>query len=296
MPHLHRISTSELRDMAREATSMFLNDGTPLNDAIVKVASSFEHPLTSEHVRRVCEMTYHDTFERGFRDRSGDNRVVNFDPPEAEKIASAIRAERVRSFRDKLASASAEGGEHEKAASAPAFQVPRAPNAFSSAMGEAPRSHEVDVLEAKDILKTAQSDVSEAIHALEVTLGSIKHAEALAYLELGQHVRQSVLDGMAPDDVLHACEVFMKTASVPEHISVDVLAALATDMLEAGIELGEKQAGLLDPTPNTRHPICARVVKVGSLRAEKFATEIALNDLRYDAARVEQELKHALFE
>jgi hypothetical protein len=297
MPNLHRISESDLRSMARDATSMHLQGGTPLNDAVVKVASDFPHPLTSEHVRRVCEMTYHDTFERSFRQGGSSGRVVNFDPPDAEKVASAIRAQKIRSYQDKLASANAEGAGHDKTASSPVEMpfIPPPRNAFSLAMA-VDEDNEVGKLEARDILKTAQRDVKDAIQCLETELGTIKHAEMNAYRDLGGQVRQTVLDGMPPEMVLETCATFMKEGQVDDAIAEDIITALAVDMLNAGLDLSEKRASLDGFRINPRHPLNGQVMKVASLRREKFSREIALSDLRNDGAKVTQELQRAIYQ
>ena len=61
------ITAADLKAISREAASDYLSEGTDPTDAVVKAASLFGRDLTNEHVRRVCEMTYHDIFERQFR-------------------------------------------------------------------------------------------------------------------------------------------------------------------------------------------------------------------------------------
>ena len=55
------ITKGYLRELACSAASDFLENQTPLTEAVVKVASACGKDLTAEHVRRISEMTYHDT-------------------------------------------------------------------------------------------------------------------------------------------------------------------------------------------------------------------------------------------
>ena len=81
----------QLVQAAREATSDYITNGTDLTEAVVKAASSIT-PVTSEHVRRICEMTYHDAYERSFAEKTGMYQYVSFDPPDAIRAAEMLDA------------------------------------------------------------------------------------------------------------------------------------------------------------------------------------------------------------
>ena len=87
-------TSAELVSIARDATSDYITNGTPLTEAVVKAASA-SHPLTSEHVRRICEMTYHDAYERLFAEKTGAHQYVSFDPPDAIKAAEMLDARQI---------------------------------------------------------------------------------------------------------------------------------------------------------------------------------------------------------
>lgn len=291
MPYLQSVDESDLRGMAREATTLHLNQGIPLGDAVVKVASSFDRPLTSEHVRRVCEMSYHDTFERSFKG-AGPSRVVSFDPADAEKVAQAVQAKFIESHKDKLASAAeAPGQEEEKVASA-GFTPPAPKNAFLEAMASYESNDEVAELEKKAEIRQAREAMKSAVEAMENRVGSTKLAEWYAYRELGQAVRQEVIEGVDPTDVLTSCAAFMKQASIDDDIISGVISQLSTEMVEGGVEF-TKQASL-DFHPNPDHPLRAKALQVGQLRGEKIAGEIALDDLRHRQELVEYEFRRTV--
>lgn len=84
-------SETELRSYAYDASTEFLQNGTPLTDAVVKVASTIM-PLTDEHVRRICEMTYHNTYERLFKEASSPDKYISFDPPNAIEACERLRS------------------------------------------------------------------------------------------------------------------------------------------------------------------------------------------------------------
>ena len=81
----------ELVQAARAATTDYMQNGTDLTEAVVKAASAIQ-PLTSEHVRRICEMTYHDAYERAFAEKTGMLQYVSFDPPDAIRAAEMLDA------------------------------------------------------------------------------------------------------------------------------------------------------------------------------------------------------------
>lgn len=82
---------AQLVQAARAAATDYIQNGTDLTDAVVKVASDMQ-PITSEHVRRICEMTYHDAYERLFAEKTGMYQYVSFDPPNAILAAEMLDA------------------------------------------------------------------------------------------------------------------------------------------------------------------------------------------------------------
>jgi hypothetical protein len=294
MAILHQVTEGMLRQMAREASSMYMNQGVDLTDAVVKAASACGSPLTSEHVRRVCEMSYHDAFERSFRSAEGDNRVVSFDPPEASKVASIIRAAQVQSFQDKIA-ATAAVEEVEKMADY-SWKPKAPPNAFSAMVGAIATNPAGRLQEGRALLTKTAEATKEAEHLLRLEIGTLKSAGLLAYQDLGKQVREEVVNnGASPERVLSACVSFMKEAGAPDVICEDVIADLAADMLRAGLELHAKRASLYDVAPNPSHPLCGKATKLASLRSQRLHREYALEEVLSGRDRVERELKSSLF-
>ena len=298
MASFHQVTEGALRQMAVSASALHFDQGTPLTEAVVKVASGCEHPLTSEHVRRVCEMTYHNVFERAFQGSDGPSKVISFDPPEASKVAAAVRAQQISSMHEKVASvrAARQAEEVEKVASAPEVWAPSRPkNAFSGVVEKFAASPELRRLEARSVLHDTESSVKEAERQLRVEIGSIKGAQVIAFQELGRQVRQEVINGFSPERVLAACSYFMKEAGAPDEVVEGVLVELASDMLHAGLDLNEKCASLHDVAPNKAHPLFPKASKVANLRTQRLHREYALEEILGGRARVEQELKRVLF-
>ncbi len=111
------------------------------------------------HFYQVSEMTYHDIFERSFRESPGPDRLVSFDPPDAIKVASAVRASQVQSFQNKAASARGGGSMDKTAEAVPT--APRARNPFVEAMAAAQRDPTAQHKEARHIVKVAQTELKE---------------------------------------------------------------------------------------------------------------------------------------
>jgi len=67
----------DYEELAKEAVAMFIDDGTSLEDGIVKVAKREE--LNPEQVKRVVEMANTGAFLDLFRKTAGDDRMVEFE-------------------------------------------------------------------------------------------------------------------------------------------------------------------------------------------------------------------------
>jgi hypothetical protein len=281
MAILHQVTEGALRQMARDASSMHISSGIELTDAVVKVASSYGEPLTSEHVRRVCEMTYHDVFERAFRDAAGDDRLVSFTPPDAVKAASAIRATQVQTFQNKIAAAeSSHSQEMAKVATAHVWSPTPPPNAFSALVGGVEEDPLTAQRESEVLLKKTAAATLEALSTLRTEAEHFKCAGLLAYQDLGRQVHYEVCRNDVPAEmVLSACASFMKEAGVQDDVMQGVLVDLSVDMMSAGIELNEKRASLEEVNPNPNHPLREKAIKVAHLRTERLHREYALQDL-----------------
>lgn len=71
------LSASDMEDLGKEASSMFLCAGVPLNDAVVKLAE--RHPSISPHqVKRVVEFANTETFQKLF-EKQADDKNIEFD-------------------------------------------------------------------------------------------------------------------------------------------------------------------------------------------------------------------------
>ena len=129
------ITKGYLRELACSATSDFLENQTPLTEAVVKVASACGKDLTAEHVRRICEMTYHDAYERMHKETATADRYISFDPPDPNTAIGMLRARRVESP-EKVASFSGNGvGQMTKFASAGGRAKFEPANAFDALVG-----------------------------------------------------------------------------------------------------------------------------------------------------------------
>ncbi len=113
-----------LAHLGKQASDMYLNDGVPLTDAVVKVAS--RHPsITQDHVQRVVENANLVTFEELFK--NGPSKHVVFDLAEPEAVHDALNGysediePRHASY---LTAPSYEGDEDEHTPKMASYQVP----------------------------------------------------------------------------------------------------------------------------------------------------------------------------
>ena len=238
------ITKDYLKGLARSASSDFLANGTPLTEAVVKQASACGAHLTSEHVRRICEMTYHDTYERMHKQACGADQYIVFDPPDAqiaaeilqsEKVASAQRATTLPSgglMTEKTALAMspqelmkkarendrkgrsltgkmlhAHMGTKPKQASAPRRFKFKPANAFDELMKTASTDHNDPYAQAQGMhdLRKLHSAVKEAAVKIRSDLAASDTALMSARRELSKVAYATYKDGAALEDILHAC-------------------------------------------------------------------------------------------
>ena len=299
MAHFYQVTESDLRNMARSATALFMEGSATPTDAAIKVASASGHSLTSEHVQRVCEMMYHDIYERSFNKTAGQDRVVNFDPPDARKVAAAVNAERLHSFGDKIASRAHGGAAMDKTASAPLLRGPReVPNAFARSVSAYKEDAQSFRKEARHILSETRNELFEAVHAMRTDIDSMAGSEKLAFMDLSGRVLNEVRQGASPVRTVMACVEFVKSASdCSEEMLTDIATDLVRGLSRAGVDIGEeKTASLNDVVLNDKHPLRAVSIKVAELRAYREHALVALSDLETQLARVERESRNVVYQ
>jgi hypothetical protein len=289
------ITRDFLQGLARSATTDFLANGTPLTEAVVKQASSVG-TLTAEHVRRICEMTYHDTYERMHKQASSADRYVVFDPPDPLLAAEMLNAEKVATARPRKSSLSGSlMTEKTAGARRPKFQ---AANAFDELMKTAGTNHD-DAYEGKKLASRVQrldTDLREAVTALRNDIESVKAASALAWMELTKVAYATYKDGHSLEEVLHAGFSGMTDEVLPHEATkvASNLAEFLAGKLEktAGLQLHHTQhLGDIDP----EHPLPNRFNKMAALETQRAHLEIALDDLTRDRKFLNEEISETLF-
>jgi len=276
-----RITRDTLRDMAQVAVSDHLSNGTSLTEAVVKAASAAPHDLTSEHVRRICEMTYHDAYERMHKAASGADRYISFDPPDALTAAQMLRATKVASISEKRGSMSEEDESlmTTKVASytKPKFQPA---NAFTELMkqAEAPEDNWADP--TRDVRRLRQ-DLKEATSSVENSISGVKTASDLAMGDLIKEALSVYKEGYSVEDILHACFSGMEWDDVDPGCAQETATIVAEKVASAvdrvtGMRVNT-ESRLADVNPD--HPLPRRFSKVATLATERAHLEITLDEL-----------------
>lgn len=285
---LSSITAEDLKMIAREATSDHLQNSTPLTDAVVKAASLFDRPLTDEHVRRICEMSYHDTFERMFKGASGPDRYISFDPADAVEAAARLRAERVSSTRMKTASVPTFAPIMEKAAFAPTSRRKFQPRNFLDDAKEASADNVVWFDPLSEI-RHVRSELSEAVTALENELSGLDGAEKMGMLDLVSQAYQAWKDGSSIPTVLHACLSHTGSEKIASGAAAEILDELTLQLGKIGLPLEAEKVASARVNPN--HPLPQVFNKVAGFRHRRLHVEYALEELKADLGRVNEEIR-----
>jgi hypothetical protein len=290
------IGPDDLKAIAREATSDHMSNGTDLTDAVVKAASLFDHPLTAEHVRRVCEMTYHNTFERRFHEKAGSaDRMVSFDPPDAVAASSRLRAEKVASVRSTKEAAAVVGSpimDKVASVSATGRRRHRPINAFDQVIKEA-SGDAAGVLWYNPVgeLCYVRDQLRSSISELDTRRSTLEGSEKFAMMDLTEHAYQAYKDGVSVVGILHACLSGLDREKVASGVTSDLVDRLTFQLANIGCSLDgdEKVASYGSANPN--HPLPRTFAKVAGWRNERVHVEYALDELRRDLDRVNGELR-----
>lgn len=288
-----QISPDMLMSIARQAAGEFLARGTDLTTAVVKEASASRLPLTDEHVRRICEMTYHEAFERSFHQKRGSlDRYISFDPPDAIQCAKELKAMTV----EKKASAPMQGRtlaptEFLKAASALAGTPPREKYQPVNAFLATVLTPNVEKVAAEDNwhnpmgeIARAHQELREAIKKVELDLVSTEHEAKIAAAQLMAQSVQACKDGADVSDVLNLCYHAAEGAGVTVKIAHDTVCEIAELLKSHGFDTRTREKTASYEEPNLAHPIATGFAKVASLRDAQAHLATAAEDLRSEYA------------
>lgn len=195
----------ELVTAARAATTDYIQNGTDLTEAVVKAASALQ-PITSEHVRRICEMTYHDAYERMFAEKTGMYQYVSFDPPDAIRAAEMLDAlqlgfDNQNNF-NKLANY--QGNTMDKTASAPS--MPRKFQRMNTHELWTKAASGTDIPDSNPTreLQRVHRDLKDSISTVKSELYAAEHNEKLAMIDMVKQAQAGLSAGHSMEQVLHA--------------------------------------------------------------------------------------------
>lgn len=290
--YLQSLPEHELRSMARSATDMFLSGKGSLEDTIVKVAQACDSPLSSEHVRRICEMSYHDTYERMFKSASaGEDRLVNFTPANALAVIQRLNVETVSTFQDKVASsvtgdtilekvASSSGSRWEEFLSSPDLQGRDAYAEHTAS--EKVASTEWQDLEDASLIKTAAQALEDAAHDLELRLDAARGSMQRDFTKLAEFAVQTHRWGSSPEDIITAAVLFAKEAQCSDaacgHLADGLIGLLQKEGWSPSRSTGGTKVASVAQL-NPKSPLNAWSVKAASGADRVMQIESALGDV-----------------
>jgi len=291
------LTAEDLRAIARQAVSDFMRDRTDLTSTVTKAASASGEDLTADHCRRICEMAYHDAFERLWRAGAGsEDRFVSFDPPEAEQVARNLRATKVAGAANQTQrEVNAMSPGHQKAASAPPARYEPAlvmRKAFDSAVSVEGQEKIAWYCAAGDVYR-ARQELVEAVRELEVGRESLDHLEKTATRDVLERARQACLQGASVAEVLYACTA--KCAGLESVSGLDSAEALAAEVASylggQGFGLDADKVASLHVRVNPAHPMLFAFAKAADYRSERVHIELALEDVRRDLRAADEQIR-----
>lgn len=287
----HSLTSDDLTALASRAVSMYFAGEGSLTDTITKVGSSADTPLTAEHVKRICEMAFRDAYEKHYKQASGQDRYVSFDPPESTVVIKNLRAGRSHA---KTASAShllrvGDMNMLDKTASAPMHPKKYQPlNAFDS-MTKSAKAPEILFENPLGDVYRLRQNIFEAIRDMESRYASVDASEKHAMFELFGHAAAAARQGHGVADVLYAC--MGDDDSFPPKVAEYVATEVTTHLGRKGFSISDGVKVASDVNPN--HPLPLTFKKVAEFLRTKLELEMALVDLRKDLREFDEQLRHA---
>ena len=282
------VSPSTLTAVAKQAAGEYFSEGTDPSSAVVKAAALLDVSLTDEHVRRICEMTNHEIFERTFREKAGSmDRYVTYTPPDPVFCAEQLHAEKIHKPPPSPMGVKVSGMETLKAASAPRQKyvpVNRAMQAFlPTAEKVAENWHQPfgEILRLRD-------NVKEAARTLETQVVDETNRYRFTFEQLAAQAEQACKEGASVPMVLHVCTAGMD-GNVPSSEVSETLVDVASHLAQKGYNSESKVASTM--VPNPAHPLAQLFYKAASHRANRTHFEFALEDLRHDLKDVEAHVR-----
>lgn len=283
MPFLGPITDQRLDAAASTAAAAFL-DGTAesTTDAVVKAADALGPGATDEHVRRLCEKTYREVFERMHKAASGDRNVV-FDPPDAKVAAERLVARKVASART-AHETTQRASLSDKVASAPAglpkrFEPLNVFDQVTKAAGAPPA-----VTGIAD-LRAVVRDMRHMVQELEGQKAAAATAVQITLLDLVQAAKECIASGdLAADVIVAGAQGAIETRQVPEAYVEKAAKLLVRGLVHAKLDLGEK-AATAHVRVNGEHPLVIHYTKLAAALFEHEVASIGLDAVRPEFRR-----------
>ena len=285
------ISTDELRNLAASAVGKYLDGEGSLTDMVVKVASG--KSLTAEQVKRVCEMVYHDAYEKHFKSASSPDKYVSFDPPESALAIQRLRATQVTS---KTASSPTPFSRHsqmDKIASAPMHAGKYQPlNAFDGLVKNA-KAPDVNWENPLGDVYRIRQNIVEAVKELEGRYASLNSNEKNAMFELFAHAADAAKSGYGISGILHAMVEGASVEDLPPKIASQTLDDVTLHLGKKGFRLDFDKTAMTAEV-NPEHPLPRAFTKVATIRRDLSVLTAALADVRADIKELDQRVANGL--
>ena len=281
------ITEQQLDGIARRASDLFMSgDGGSATESVVKAASGTDG-MTDQHVRRVCEKTYREVFERMHKSASGDRNVV-FDPPDAKVAARMLMASKVASAKVAHAAKTA-GAPTTKEASAPPPKRFTPANIFDEVTKQAE-----DIVPVRGIadLKVAWRDLRHAVDTLETQKSASDTQTQIRLIELMDVVKLAAVDATADEIVLASMEgTSALRPDIPEEDLTKAAELLVHGLVRIKARFAEDGKVASDVRVDTGHPVVVAFSKLAEALLEQRTYEIGLETVRSEYARASEGLR-----
>lgn len=283
------ITDAQLDAVAREATSLFMSkQAEDATDAVVLAARPLGPRLTEEHVKRACEKTYREIFERMHKAASGDRNVV-FDPPVAAVAAQRLTADKIASARAAHVRAHPAAPGSDKTASATELPRKFVPVDVFGEVTKAAQQEPAPTGVAD--LRFVVRDMRHMVAELEQKQASAAATVQITLLDLIKEARQCVADGVSARDIIFsgADGVSELCPDLPEQHVEKAAALLVRGLLETNTPVDEKVAQ--DVRVNHEHPLIALYAKLANAIFDHEVVSEGLSTLRPEFKRASDGLR-----
>lgn len=195
-----KVDKELLEQFAQEASSLYLSNGVPLEETIVKIAERKD--LNTHQIQRVCEFANLQTFQSLYK--TSQDKTFEFDVADSRKIIREKNSPRVRNVETSIGSS--RGESMSKESSIDVFGILFPEIELSKTASEVKESRTIDGIPYREVKRAYEKAVLAKESSVD-RVNMIKMANEDLEREIHNVIKQSLLNGDLTESEIMAAAI-----------------------------------------------------------------------------------------